>query len=129
MLLSRQIGSSPFGPAGQRLGVGVPKPSHGLAQKPNSGGQVFPVGQSLFDLHEAYGWRQRPKLQVSSRAPQQSAAVEQVRPLLGMQVLPQATKLAPQVNWQAPSIHSAVAFSRRQAVQEVPQASAVLVPG
>jgi hypothetical protein len=45
------------------------------------------------------------------------------------QVSPQATKLALQVNWQAPLTHAAVAFARRQAVQEVPHASTALVPG
>jgi hypothetical protein len=68
-------------------------------------------------------------MQVSSSAPQQSAGVEQVRPLTARHVSPQATKFALQVNWQAPLMHAAVAFARRQAVQEVPHASTAVVPG
>jgi hypothetical protein len=68
-------------------------------------------------------------MQVSSRAPQQSAAVVQLRPVAAMQVSPQATKLALHVNWQAPLTHEPAAFARRQATHDEPQASASLVPG
>ena len=79
-----------------------------------------PAGQLLSELQRAWGPAQRPPLQISPRAAQHCAAVEQARPVSDRQVSPQATKPVLHVYWHVPAEQVAVALGRLHGVHDGP---------